>query len=169
MPVLHPTSSFRSCWGADGPDLHPKSFWRHGSEIQICHNNHYICTLNAKTQPDMKKLLYFLVIILLGVGILSSCKKQDEDSFSASIIVGTWRVVSSETSYTEVGDYWEFRADGTLNRNGYPLGFYSYYERQGMVSYDANGCFKVLSIDATKMRIAFDVVNESEIALLLRI
>ena len=107
----------------------------------------------------MKKLLY-LVLILLGIGLLSSCDKLG----GGNSIVAKWKVVYSESYYANVGEVWEFEKGGTFIVDGYPMYQYRYDASTGMVKYAASGEFKVLSVTSTKMRIAFDAINDSEIA-----
>lgn len=61
----------------------------------------------------MKKLLY-LAIILLGIGLLSSCDKIG----GRDNIVGKWTVVTDMSPYTHLGDVWRFEKDGALFING---------------------------------------------------
>lgn len=54
----------------------------------------------------MKKLLY-LAIILLGIGVLSSCSKLGSGS-----IIGSWKVATDLSSFVSLGDVWTFEEDG---------------------------------------------------------
>ena len=96
----------------------------------------------------MKKLLY-LVIILLGMGILSSCSKEG----GSNSIIGSWKVVYSE-DYGElsVGEVWTFEKGGTLLIDGYPAYQYRYDAQTKILKVAASGEFYVQSITATRMR-----------------
>ena len=101
----------------------------------------------------MKKLLY-VALILLGIGIVSSCNKFE----SQDGLVGTWKIVySEETFYAPVGEVWTFEKGGTLVIDGYPMYQYRYDPQTKTCKYAASGEFLVVSITSSKMRISFDL------------
>lgn len=106
----------------------------------------------------MKKLIY-IALILLGVGILSSCGK--EGGGSSNSIIGKWKVVYSESDDAIVGEDWEFDKNGAFVVDGYPMYQYRYDASTGIVLYGGSGGFKVISVSLTRMKIAFDFDPDS--------
>ncbi len=97
----------------------------------------------------MKKILY-VVLLLLGVGIMSSCNKTN----GGNGIVGTWKCVYGKTdSSAHEGSVWTFEAGGTWLQDGYPVAQYRYDEQTRCILWGGSGQFYVQSLTATKMRL----------------
>ena len=97
----------------------------------------------------MKKLIY-LAIILLGVGILSSCDKIGGGS--GDNIIGSWECIYTEDEVNaQIGDVWTFEKGGTLLINKYPLYQWRYYKNEDI--YRISGVeIKVLTLTSDKLR-----------------
>ena len=102
----------------------------------------------------MKKLLY-LAIILLGVGVLSSCDKVGGNQNS---IVGSWKVV--DTGYNDdmyaIGTVWTFEKGGGFLIDGYPYTQWRYDEKEKFYKVGASGWFEVMSITNQRLLINFE-------------
>ena len=104
----------------------------------------------------MKKLLY-LAIILLGVGLLSSCDKLGGNDF----IIGEWNCISTTNSkVVERGELWVFRTHGTLtfykNRPIPATTTYRYDKKEDIFYYGSENYFKVLSHTTSEMEISIN-------------
>lgn len=102
----------------------------------------------------MKKILY-IVFILLGIGIMSSCTKEGGNQNS---IVGSWKIVNTEydgDTFT-FGTVWTFEKGGGLLIDGYPYTQWRYDEKEKIYKVGASGYFEVLTISSTKLRIIFE-------------
>lgn len=98
----------------------------------------------------MKKILY-VVLLLLGVGIMTSCNKNNA---SSNGIVGSWKCVYGKTdSYATEGSVWTFEAGGTWLKDGYPVAQYRYDEQTRIIKWGGSGAFYVQSLTATMMRL----------------
>ena len=96
----------------------------------------------------MKKFL-FAIAILLGIGIISSCNKNNE---SANRIIGSWQVVNSESEEVHVGSVYTFEAGGTMLVNGFPYTQYRYDEQTRIIMWGGSGMIYVQLLTVTKMR-----------------
>lgn len=97
----------------------------------------------------MKKILY-VVLLLLGVGIMTSCNKNNA---SSNGIVGSWKCVYSELSDATVGSVWTFEAGGTFLTDGFPYTQYRYDEQTKIIRWGGSGAYLVHSLTATKLRL----------------
>ena len=70
----------------------------------------------------MKKLIY-LAIILVGMGIVSSCTKEGSGQ---DALIGTWKLVQTNVGAYDVGDVWKFEKNGAISVNGLVMGQYRY-------------------------------------------
>ena len=96
----------------------------------------------------MKKIL-FAIAILLGIGIMTSCNKNNASSNS---IVGSWKVVYSvKDLVTSDISVWTFEAGGTLLVDGEPGPRYSYDEQTKILTF-GGGNFYVHTLTATSMK-----------------
>lgn len=102
----------------------------------------------------MKKLIY-LAIILVGVGILSSCTKEGGNQNS---IVGSWKVVDTEFNgdMFTIGKVWTFEKGGGFLIDGYPYTQWRYDEKEKIYKVGASGFFEVVSITNQRLLINFE-------------
>ena len=75
----------------------------------------YICIItNQKKQiAIMKKVLFFLPMLMIGL-LFTSCSSDDDDSTTTDSIVGTWKLTSESINSNNLKMDFTFNADGTL-------------------------------------------------------
>lgn len=95
----------------------------------------------------MKKIL-FVVMLLLGIGIMAGCNKTD----GGNIILGSWKCVYSEDDINlRVGCVLTFEEGGTVLFDGFPYINYRYDTSTQTIKMGGSGYFKVLSITSKSM------------------
>lgn len=109
----------------------------------------------------MKHFLYAVALLLGMSALFVSCNKNNGGSSSG--IVGTWKVVHSDSEYDgfDVGQIYTIEEGGIILFDGSPYTLYHYDASTQTLKMGASVTFKVLSITSKSMEWLFHGYEDS--------